>query len=174
MVVLRSRSPHLRAASLGDLHGQVPDATGGGVVQHAIARSNVQRVDDCLPGREASEWNRPCVNHGHAIGDSRDFSRASDRELRVCACGERELWHPEDPIAHIEPGYAWPDVGNNTGQVPSENQRYRRIRRLTLTGRWRVPALPIRWIDTTAAAIAETLIDANKPAPTATNPPAGS
>jgi hypothetical protein len=49
MIAGAGRADDVRAVCLGDLHGEVTDAAGGGMDQHALAGTHSCRVDQCLP-----------------------------------------------------------------------------------------------------------------------------
>ena len=114
----------VRAARLGDLHGEVADAAGGGVDQHPLPRPDVGGVDQGLPGGERGQrqrgrpatWSRPAGLRGEGAGGAGDV-------LGVGAGAVRVGQHAEDLVARLEEGDAEADRLDDAGDVPAEDER---------------------------------------------------
>ena len=123
-VLGRARRPdHVRAARLGDLHRQVPDAAGGGEDQHALSGLDVGRLDERLPGRQPGERQRAGLDVAEPVRDPRELARGRGDVLGVGGRLAREARHPEDAVSGLEARHAAADLLDDAGDVPADRER---------------------------------------------------
>ena len=118
----RGGAPDLGPARLGDLHGQVADAAGGGVDEHTRPGAELQRVDDGLPGGQPGQGHGARRHEVDAVGDALDLARGRGGELRVGVGRVGEARHAEDPVAHLEAGDPGAHLHDLAGEVPAQDQ----------------------------------------------------
>ena len=66
---------HVRAARLGDLHGEVADPAAGGVDQDPVPLPHLGDVDQRLPGGETGERQAARLLVGEPVGGAGELSR---------------------------------------------------------------------------------------------------
>ena len=117
------RADHVRAAGLGDLHGEVADAAGRGVDQRPLAGAQVRRVDQRLPGRQGGQRDgagRHVVHVGRLGGER---ARRADHVLGERAHAERVRQHAEHLVAGREQGHPQADRLDHAGGLPAQHER---------------------------------------------------
>lgn len=111
---------HVRAAGLGDLHGQVADAAGRRVHQDPLTGRDPGRVDQRLPGGQGRQ--RQCgrlhvVQRGRLAGE---VPGGGGHVLGVRAGLLREAGHPVHLVAHPVQGDARSDGLDGARDVPAD------------------------------------------------------
>ena len=132
---------HVRTAGLGDLHGHVPDAAGGGVDEHPLARLDVGVLDERLPCGQRHERQGGGLHVVEGGGLGGEPGRGGGDVLGVGSVPERVREHPEHLVAGGEARDADAHLLHHSGQVPAEHERGRAEEAAVLT------VLPVGGVD---------------------------
>ena len=116
------RANHVGAASLGDLHGQVPDAASCPVDQHPLPGRELGGVDQALPGGEARQRQRGGLGMRQPGRLAGELAGRRRYVLRVGAGRAGEKGHPVYFVADVKPGDAFQAL-NHARDVPAEDER---------------------------------------------------
>ena len=123
---------NLRARLSGQLHGEVADASGTGVNEHALALLQTRHLEERLvrgePGKRcAAELGARNVggNLGQLVGGCEDV-------LGVRAAGVREGHHTENAVADVEARVVAGGGDHGAGNIPAGHEGF--VRRVCQLG----------------------------------------
>ena len=68
MLCRARRADHVGASRLGDLHAEMPDSSGSGEDEHALAGLDFGRLDEGLPRRQPRERERRGLDVAQSSG----------------------------------------------------------------------------------------------------------